>query len=319
MSCLFVTNRPNYCHERFAESVGCKFYYMKRFIPERIPVLSLPVNGILNSFFLQDADVFFAESLMDFYPVYYKRPEGLKIILIAEDTLFKMENMPSIKRDYILGVLESADGFFAISEMCRKMLLKYVDKPARTVYPFPHKEFFHVNADTGSKNILFIGRNDRTKGFMELVEAVKLLRQGDREWKLYLIGECSKAVKAEQGIIPLGFVPRMEPYLRRCAFLVHPAYFDPCPATVFETMNAGMIPIISRHVGQAEIFEKSNLRRLLLDGISPGKIAEKILDVSSMNKRQISRRARRLSTKFRENGRLMAFKSEFRRLLNDLR
>lgn len=316
MNCLFVTNRPNYCHKRFAESIGAKFFHVRHFIPENIPAVSLTLNGFLNSLCLPESGVFFAESVMDFYPVYYKNPKGKKIILIAEDTLFKLEKMPKIKKDYIIRLLRKADGLVAISELCKRMVLKYVSKPVRVAYPFPHKEFFHVKADIESKNVLFVGRNDKTKGFMELVEAVKLLRKSDPEWKLYLVGECSRSVKAENGIIPAGFVQKMEPYFEKCAFFVHPAQFDPCPATVFEAMNAGIIPVISKNIGQTDIFRKTGLNRLVLEDTRPEIIAEKLEDLSREGKKSLSSKARSLSKRFRERERLRIFKNEFLSLVN---
>src|SRR3990172_6623249 len=163
MKAVFTTNRPNYCHRRFAESVNARFFYVKHYIPDGIPLLSLPINGFLSSLSLPDADVYFSESIMDYYPVYYKNPEGRKIILLAEDTLYKLPMLPKPKKDFIVRLLKSADGFLAVSDICRHLLLKYVEKPVRIVYPFPHKEFFHVKANINSKNILFIGRNDKSK------------------------------------------------------------------------------------------------------------------------------------------------------------
>src|SRR3989338_10427932 len=116
MKRVFITNRPNYCHKRFAEVVGCKFYHVKHFLPENIPGLSLIINGKLNSFLLEDADLFFAESIMDYYPVYYRNPKSKKVILLAEDTLWKIDDMSKLKRNYILKLFRSCDGFVAISE-----------------------------------------------------------------------------------------------------------------------------------------------------------------------------------------------------------
>src|SRR3989344_4227213 len=204
MKIVFLTNQPNYCHKKFAEAVRSEFYYIKHYIPDGIPLLSLPVNGWLNSFSLPEADVFFSESIMDYYPAYCRNSNTKKIILIAEDTLFKLNGMPKMKRNFILKVFKFADGFIAISDLCKNLLLKYVNKPCRVAYPFPHTDFSHVKADTESKNIIFIGRKDPTKGYHKLVEAVKILRKSDNEWNLYLIGGCSNGIRKEDGFHPLG-------------------------------------------------------------------------------------------------------------------
>ncbi|MBI2578443.1 MAG: glycosyltransferase family 4 protein [Candidatus Aenigmarchaeota archaeon] len=318
MSRLFVTNRPNYCHKKFAESVGCSFYHVKHFMPENIPLLSLPVNGMLNSFFLGNAEVFFAESVMDYYPVYYKHTGGKKIILIAEDTLFKLGSMNGIRKNYIIKLFRSADGFMAVSDLCKDMILGYAEKPVRVAYPFPHKEFFHVRSDIKSRKILFIGRNDKTKGFPELVDAVKILRKSDPGWELFLIGECSRAVKKEDGIHPLGFVRNIEPYMKSCAYYVHPARFDPCPATVFEAMNAGMITVISDNIGQTRIFRENGLGGLVLDDNAPEAIAKKLDELSGKGNVKLSLKLRNLSKEYREDRMIKIFKREFESLLEEV-
>lgn len=322
MTRVFVTNRPNYCHKRFAETVGCEFFHVKHFVPDGMPVFSLPVNGMLNAFYLKNtAEVFFAESIMDYYPIYYKRPKGKKIILVAEDTLTKLDKMNIIKKNYILKLFNSCDGFLAISESFKRLLLRYFKKPVRVVYPFPHKEFFHVKATTNSKNVLFIGRDDKTKGFLELVEAIKLLRTETPNWNLYLIGECSKSVKPEEGIHPLGYVKNMEPYMKNCTYFVHPAEAHAdytTVATVFETMNAGIITIISSGLGQAEIFHESRLDNLILPNNKPETIAKKLEELSRKNNRKLSFKLRNISKNFREKKRLKIFRKEFEILLSSI-
>ena len=318
MNIVFVTNRPNYCHRRFAESLNARFYKINHFLPENIPLISLPLNGMFNSSNLPDADVYFAESVMDYYPIYYKNTSSKKIILLAEDTLFKLDTMPDFKKNYILKLFRSASGFIAISDLCKRVVLKYVKIPIRVAYPFPHKEFFHVKSDVSSKNVLFVGRDDKTKGFIELVEAIRFLHKQDNTWNLYLIGQCSNSVRKEEGIHPLGVVKNMEPYFKKCGYLVHPAYFDPCPATIFEAMNAGMITIISNNIGQADIFKKNGFSNLILKNNTPKTISQKLLDIADKNNRGLSSRLRRCSKKFREPERLEMFKQEFQSLVDEI-
>jgi glycosyltransferase involved in cell wall biosynthesis len=317
MQKLFVTNRPNYCHRRFAEAAGCSFFHVKHYIRENVPLISLPLNGYLNSSTLPESEVYFSESIMDYYPVYY-RNKGKKIILLAEDTLFKLDNMPNLKKNYIIKLLESADGFIAISDLCKRLLLKYVNKPVRVAYPFPHKEFFNIKSEKSGKKILFIGRDDKTKGFLELVEAVKMLRIHDRQWELYLVGECGRAVSKEDGINPLGFVKDMTPYIKNCSFLVHPAKFDPCPATIFEVMNAGVVPVISSNIGQTDIFIKNGLKNLILEDCRPETIACKLSELSEKDNKNISSKVVKISRDYREINRLKIFVKEFNSLIKDI-
>ena len=320
MGTLFVTNKPNYCHKRFAESVHSEFYHVRHYFPDGIPLMSLPINGFLNSLSLPKSDIYFAESIIDYYPIYYRNLKKCKkIILIAEDTLTMMDKMNKLKRNYILKLLNSVDGFLSISESFKRLVLNYVKKPVRVVYPFPHKDFFHVRAPTNTKNVLFIGRNDKTKGFMELVEAIKILRKDDDKWNIYLIGECSKSVKNADGVHSLGYVKNMENYFKICTYFVHPGNRDlTTPATIFEAMNSGIIPIISKGLGQDEIFRRKNLNDLILPNNNPETIAKKLEDLSQNNNRKLSKRGIKLSKDFRERGRLKIFREEFNSLVNDI-
>jgi len=317
MKIVFLTNQPNYCHKKFAEAVRSEFYYIKHYIPDGIPLLSLPVNGWLNSFSLPEADVFFSESIMDYYPAYCRNSNTKKIILIAEDTLFKLNGMPKMKRNFILKVFKSADGFIAISDLCKNLLLKYVNKPCRVAYPFPHKDFSHVKADTSAKNIIFIGRKDPTKGYHRLVEAVRILRETDKEWDLYLVGDCSKDIRKEDGIYPVGKIKNLDPYMKKCSLMVHPADFDPCPATVFEAMQAGIVPIISNNIGQTKIFRENNLKELILDNNNPKQIAEKTIQIHK-NIKSLSKKVKRVVSYYNEKARISLFQKEFDLLVKEI-
>ena len=317
METLFVTNQPNYCHRRFAESLKADFYHIKHPFPDGIPLLSLPINGKLNAKALPEADIYFAESIMDYYPIYYRNPQGKKIILLAEDTLFKMEKMSGAKKKFILKLFNSADGFIAISDLCKEMLAKYVDKPCKVAYPFPHTDFSDVRANLRKKNLLFVGRADRTKGYRKLVKAVKILRKEDPEWNLYLIGKCGEDVKKEEGIHTVGVVMDMEPYFENCSILVHPADFDPCPATIFEAMQAGIVPIISDNIGQTKLFRDNGLDNLILESTEPEDIAKKILEVHRKGLKPISQKTKRLVSTFSEPQRISIFRKQFNALVKE--
>jgi glycosyltransferase involved in cell wall biosynthesis len=226
--------------------------------------------------------------------------------------------MSGPKKKFIINLLKSADGFVAISDLCKRMVEKYVTSPVVVAYPFPHRNFSKVKSNIKSKNALFVGRNDKTKGFTNLVEAIKILRENDKEWNLYLIGECSKSVKEEEGIHTKGFVSDMVPYFEKCAYFVHPADFDPCPATVFEAMNAGMITVISNNIGQTDIFRSNKLNNLILESNSPEAISNKLLQLSQKNNSLLSKKLKTMSKDFDESKRLKIFKKQFERLIGEI-
>lgn len=208
--------------------------------------------------------------------------------------------------------LDSVDGFITVSRRIRKDILSYIQKPVEVVRPFP--VYTYDMKTEINKNILFIGNESIEKGFLYLVEAMKYLP----EYGLYLVGNCCKKVRTKLSNVYLeGKVLNLKKYFKNCFYYIHPADFDPCPITVFEAMYNGLIPIITKNVGQAEIFLK-NLTNLILKNNEPKTIANKVLEISNYaesNKQKISNLCKKIAEKYTKEKSVKRFKKAFYQLI----
>lgn len=322
---LYVTTTPHPCNKKLVSSVTKNFFYLKNYgIPKNIPTISLPLIGYLNSFRLPSSDVYLCEGPAELYPIYYKiKREGKvnkKVItMVRETTFFYFNKMPKFKQKFLMKLYSINDGFIADSELSKRYLQMYFNKPTEIAYPFALQTFFDVRPDLDKKGILFIGNDALNKGFLELVKAFKILRDMDSEWNLYLIGSCYKSVKEEfDGLHKIGETPNMKKYMKLCSLYVHPAHFEPFGISVLEAMSAGLIPIVTKNTGASEILYDVDSNIILNDN-KPNNIAQKILDVYNYDREKkvdISKRCRKIvKQNFTENCRVKAFKKSFHRLI----
>jgi len=236
-----------------------------------------------------------------------------KIISIIADTSFWRRKLSLARRIYYALYLDCVDGFIAVSERIKKDILNYVDRPVEVVRPFFVGKFQKETINF-EKKILFVGNEVKEKGFPKLIKAMELLP----DFELFLVGDCYKAInKTPQNTRVEGRVPRLEKYFNSCSYYVHPADFDPCPASVFEAMYAGLIPIITKDVGQSELFTK-DLRCLILENNNPETIAKKLMEVhgySTTRKRRIVKRCREIAKRYTKERSIREFKKAFYRLV----
>ena len=184
-------------------------------------------------------------------------------------------------------LLSYVDGFIAISPLNKKIASNYYpDKPISFVYPYGSNNSFQINCDLNSKNLLFIGNQESCKRFDLLVDAVEILNKKGNEFNLYLVGSCIESVNADfPWLHKEGFQKNLDKYFKNCSLYVHPADFDSCPVTVFETMSSGMIPIITENVGEADILIDNGLEYLVLKDNNPKTIADKILEIHNRDEK----------------------------------
>ena len=238
-----------------------------------------------------------------------------KIVSIIADTSFWRRKLSITRRIYYALYLDCVDAFIAVSERIKKDILNYINKPVEVVRPFFVNKFGKRRLNF-EKKILFIGNEVKEKGFPKLIRAMELLP----DFELFLVGDCYKAIKGEtrdDNIHIEGKVPSLKKYFNLCSYYVHPADFDPCPASVFESMYAGLIPIITKDVGQSELFTK-DLRCLILENNNPETIAKKLMELhgySTTRKRRIVKRCREIAKRYTKERSIREFKKAFYRLV----
>jgi len=295
---------PHYAHLSWAKSIGAR-------------VVETPMGvGFFDLNKLQGSDLLLLESLYcaPFARRYEKKNPGCKIMCIIADTSFWSERLGILRKMFYWRYLPIVDGFIAVSERIKRDIQNYVDRPVEVVRPFLVNEF-RPRKRGFERKILFIGNEAREKGYGNLVKAMDYLP----DFELFLVGDCCKKVRTRKPNIHLeGRVPSLRPYFQKCSIYAHPADFDPCPVSVWEAMYAGLLPIITKGVGQRELFE-GDMKRLVLKENDPKTIADKIAEIYSLpDKRGLVEKCMRLSGEYTEEKSVRRFKKSFYQLLREL-
>jgi len=295
---------PHPAHLAWAKSIG------SRVVETPMGIGSFDLNKLRGS------DLLLLESLYcaPFARRYKKKNPDCKVICIIADTSFWSERLGILRKMFYWRYLSIVDGFVAVSERIKRDIRGYADMPAVVVRPFLVNKYRPRKRGFGRK-ILFIGNEAKEKGFGYLIKSMKYLP----DFELFLVGSCYKKIRTKEPNIHVeGKVPSLEPYFEKCSIYAHPADFDPCPSVVWESMYAGLIPVISKGVGQSELF-KGNLQRLVLTRNDPRQIADKIIEIYELDdKRGLIEKCRKLSIEHAKEKSIACFKKSFAQLLREL-
>lgn len=295
-----VTYKPHYCDRRYGEYVADKIYHMRLFgVPRNVPVISNVLIGRLNSLMLPDDDSYLCNGAFELYPVYYRKPQARIVTMMKELTFWLFGSLPEYKQEFLRKLFSVNAGIITDTETMKRMIRKYIDVPVEVVQPFCAQPFLENRPKLAEKRLIFIGSFESpNKGYNELVEAFRLLRQEDREWELYMVGKRgSEFVRESPGMHVTDHVPSLRPYLSKCSIYVHPAEFEPFGITVLEAMSAGILPIVTGGTGVSEVLRKNNLSGLIVKNNAPPALAKKIMDVyeySHKKKKKISDKCKKI-------------------------
>jgi glycosyltransferase involved in cell wall biosynthesis len=317
---LFTHQGPHKVHGKFADTVTDNWYRYGDNYPEIIK------NLVLSVFDKSSYDVILVEGGLGLPHAVIKKIKNneTRIILLNADTLlYDLPHMNPIKKWVIKFLLSYVDGFIAISPLNKRITSQYFpEKPIYYVYPYGSHNSFEINCNLNSKDLLFIGNTESCKRFDLLVDAVEILNKQGNDFNLYLVGSCVMSVNSDfTWLHKEGYQERLEKYLETCSMYVHPADFDSCPVTVFESMSSGLIPIITDNVGEADILKEKGLGFLVLESNHPKKIADKILEIHNRDvkwKEDVSRRCKEISAAYNEETQSKEFKKVFLKLIEDL-
>jgi len=317
---LFTHQGPHKVHGVFAKTITDKWYRYGDNHPEIIK------NLIKSLFDSSRYDIILVEGGLGLPHAVLKKIKDHKtrIILLNADTiLFDLLKMNSLKKMVVKFLLSYVDGFIAISPLNKKIASNiYPDKPISFVYPYGSNNSFQINCDLNSNNLLFIGNEESCKRFDLLVDAAEILNENGDKFNLYLVGSCVNSITADfPWLHKEGFQKNLAKYFKSCSLYVHPADFDSCPVTVFETMSSGMIPIITENVGEADILIDNGLEYLVLKDNNPKTIADKILEIHNRDekwKTDISIKCKEISSKYNAKTQSREFKKAFQEVMNQL-
>lgn len=315
---LFTHQGPHKVHGKFAETVTNNWY---RYGDNHYEIIKNLIKSIFDG---ARYDVILVEGGLGLPHAVLKKMKYSKtrIVLLNADTLlYDLPNMNPVKKSVVKFLLSYVDGFIAISPLNKRIASQlYPEKPIVDVYPYGSNNRFDLNCDLNSNNILFIGNTESCKRFDLLVDAVEILNNRGDNFNLFLVGTCVDSVESDfPWLHKEGFIEDLGNYLKKCSLYVHPADFDSCPVTVFETMSAGMIPIITENVGEADILKDVGLECLLLDTNDPEAIADKIVEIHRQDnewKKIVSDKCKEVTSNFNPKNQSKKFKIAFRELLD---
>ena len=279
------------------------------------------IKSFFNSFLSSDKyDIILcsdATSVLSAIP--YKLKYGSKISFIAGDPVFYFYNKKfNIFKKIILRIIFLLSDFVvSVGNINEQLAKKFFKNKEIKIWSFPSHSFNHIKPDLKSKNILMITSNLKEKGHEKLIEAVKILNDNKNNFNLFILGNIN-IKKRYNWLHTPGYVDKIDDYLRKCSIYVHPSDFDTCPTSVFEAMSAGLITIISKNIGQYEIFLKNNLDPLIIDNNLPTAISSKILEIYNFpmrKKKKLSKKLKKISLNYSRLSQIKLFKKKWNTII----
>lgn len=155
----------------------------------------------------------------------------------------------------------------------------------------------NVIAEPGKTfNFLFVGKGYRKKGLDVLQQACAVLVANKKDFKLYIAGlrmkPYDKARLALAGLTNhieyLGFQKDMNVVYQKASSIILPSRIEPFGMAPIEGMLRGLVPIVSRVCGVAEVLKDESDALILEDHLKVQELAalmEKLIDNEELTKR----------------------------------
>lgn len=148
----------------------------------------------------------------------------------------------------------------------------------------------------GKFNFLFVGRGFRKKGLDILFSACKILRERHKNFALLIAGLSAKpADKIRLALLGLddcvkylGFQKDMDAVYRQGQSIILPSRVEPFGMAPIQGMQRGLVPIVSRVSGVAEVLHNGEDALILEDHLNANELAalmEKLMTDSDLLKR----------------------------------
>lgn len=150
-------------------------------------------------------------------------------------------------------------------------------------------EQFHSHSNNEPFSFLFVGRGFRKKGLDVLLAACKILRERKRNFVLNIAGLKLKPIdKIRLDVLGLsgtvnylGFCRDMNAVYARSEVLILPSRLEPFGMAPIQAMQHGLVPIVSKLAGVAEVLTDGHDALLLNENLSACELAnlmEQLID-----------------------------------------
>ena len=195
--------------------------------------------------------------------------------------------------------LKNADAVIALTEDMKREIQKFCDRGALVIPNGIDLERFEglprgnirrqLKITNGQKIIIFVGTLYSIKGVKYLIQAMKLIKNGNRNARLMLVGngkerqsleELTKELDLEEDVTFVGKVPNEEvpQYMIASDVFVLPSLSEGFPNVILEAMACGLPIVVTKVRGLPEIIEEGK-NGFLVEPRSPEQIAEKVLQL----------------------------------------
>lgn len=155
----------------------------------------------------------------------------------------------------------------------------------------------HARPEPGQPfNFLFVGKGYRKKGLDVLQQACSILVSNKKNFKLYIAGlrmkPYDKARLAVAGLTNhveyLGFQKDMDAVYQKASSIILPSRIEPFGMAPIEGMLRGLVPIVSRVCGVAEVLKDESDCLILEDHLKVQELAalmEKLIDNAELTRK----------------------------------
>ncbi|HZX11884.1 MAG TPA: glycosyltransferase family 4 protein [Candidatus Nanoarchaeia archaeon] len=290
MKAVFLSNAPHPAHGLWADSINAEY------LDDRVNAYKLKnLSRLLKSFktlrrIKRNADFVLCESASQLPTgVLWKLKNKKKKLglIVSDPKYYHIWRMLTIKKKLYLWMLKKIDVLVCTSEMMKNYLPVECQKRAFIVAPaFDRKSLKRVKGNVNTKNIIFTARICLEKGVDHLVEAFLKVKKEFPEAKLYLCGASSyihgQGNLREQlerrnlkDVIFTGHVD-IKPYLRLCSLYVNLSWIDPASVSVIQAMSVGIVPIVSKGVGNKVYVERVAKELVVKDDAEAERIIKKL-------------------------------------------
>lgn len=218
------------------------------------------------------------------FPLFMKwiKREKNRIILIANDASFNIDNKSFLSRKMHKFFFNKLDGIIAISPMIVAMTKKHVNCPVKYVIDpiWRGYAYFNINKpDFEHNNFIHVGKFQLIKGIDITGKVLDILMKQNSNINSFILGDDMKkgfaklGVKNKNFVFP-GYVDPMR-YFNKSKYYIQTGRLEAGGTAVLEAMAAGLVPFVTTTVGHSNIVQEVD-RRLVIDSLKPKVIAKKI-------------------------------------------
>lgn len=320
----FFSSRPHHVHAAFAESVNADTYLFRFDGKTKKPFIELIKSPFMPK---PDSDVFICESPLYLFTVIPQKifNPRLKVVLLATSPFRMYYDRQGPAGKYLLKkTLDYVDGVIAVSQYVADFYATLTDCPIKIAYPYANVEKYDGDySEPGSKNICFLGKMMPYKGIDILIEAFRLIRNEVPGSRLYLMGHFkdeSLKISEIEGLENIGNVDDPRLYFSHSSIYLHPARDEAFGVSIMEACAAGLIPIVSKNCGAAEIL-KIVSPELVVNSLDPECFARRAIEVmewSPDKKLRVISGLKEIARNFKKDMRIWEFKVSFADLMIEI-